>query len=62
VDNIAFNFCLQPNNGICIKEWKGEANDTALSELQNFLRELVETSEDGNLASGLQPMLQALAM
>ena len=62
VDNIAFNFCLQPNNGICIKEWKGEANDTALPDLQNFLRELVEKSEDGDLASGLQPMLQALAM
>ena len=38
VDNVAENFCQQPDNGIFIKSWFDDMNDTALSELAPLLK------------------------
>ena len=40
VDNLAENFALQPDNGIFIKTWLNDQNDTALSELSPLLKEI----------------------
>ncbi len=37
VDNLAENFQYQPENGILIKSWTGEPQDTALMELGPLL-------------------------
>eukprot|EP00826_Nyctotherus_ovalis_P064789 TRINITY_DN9511_c0_g1_i2.p2 TRINITY_DN9511_c0_g1~~TRINITY_DN9511_c0_g1_i2.p2 ORF type:complete len:100 (-),score=26.76 TRINITY_DN9511_c0_g1_i2:160-459(-) len=37
VDNLAENFQLQPENGILIKSWLGDPQDTALYELAPVL-------------------------
>ena len=37
VDNVAENFQLQPENGILIKSWYDDQEDTALKELGDFL-------------------------
>ena len=37
VDNLAENFQLQPENGIMIKSWTGEPQDSALAELAPIL-------------------------
>ena len=36
----AYNYNQHPQNGIGIKPWKGDTNDTALSELQTMLEKL----------------------
>ena len=41
VDNVAENFQLQPDNGIFIKSWFDDMNDTALEELAPLLKEIV---------------------
>ncbi len=38
VDNVADNFQLQPENGILIKTWTDDPNDTALQELAPLLK------------------------
>jgi len=38
VDNVPENFQKQPDNGIFIKSWYSDPNDTALSELAPLLR------------------------
>jgi len=38
VDNIAENFARQPDNGIFIKSWFEDPNDTALLELAPLLK------------------------
>lgn len=38
VDNVAENFCLQPDNGIFIKSWFEDPKDTALTELAPLLK------------------------
>jgi TFIIF-interacting CTD phosphatase-like protein len=38
VDNVAENFQLQPDNGIFIKSWYSDPNDTALVELAPLLK------------------------
>jgi CTD small phosphatase-like protein 2 len=38
VDNVAENFTLQPDNGIFIKSWFDDMNDTALLELAPLLK------------------------
>jgi len=38
VDNVAENFCLQPDNGIFIKSWFDDMSDTALLELAPLLK------------------------
>ena len=44
VDNLAENFQLQPENGIMIKTWTGDPQDTALFELTPILtRKNIET-------------------
>ena len=42
VDNIAENFQLQPENGIFIKSWFADENDTALFELAPLLTAIAE--------------------
>lgn len=42
VDNISENFLLQPENGISIKSWYDDEEDTALSELSNLLAQIVK--------------------
>ena len=42
VDNIADNFLLQKDNGIFIKSWFDDMNDTALSELAPLLKQIVK--------------------
>lgn len=42
VDNVAENFQLQPDNGIFIKSWFDDKNDTALSELAPLLKQIVK--------------------
>mmetsp|Transcript_28821 Transcript_28821/g.28531 ORF Transcript_28821/g.28531 Transcript_28821/m.28531 type:complete len:358 (-) Transcript_28821:7-1080(-) len=46
VDNVAENFQLQPDNGIFIKSWFDDKNDTALQELAPLLKEIVEKECD----------------
>ena len=41
VDNITENFLLQPDNGISIKSWYDDPNDTCLEPIGNFLEQLV---------------------
>ena len=43
VDNIAGNFYRQKDNGICIRSWYGDNNDTALVYLEKMMIELHET-------------------
>jgi len=38
VDNVAENFCKQPDNGIFIKSWFDDMSDTALLELAPLLK------------------------
>ena len=38
VDNLAENFKLQPDNGIFIKAWYDDPEDTALLELSPLLK------------------------
>jgi len=40
VDNLAENFQLQPENGILIKSWTNDINDTALPELAGILKRI----------------------
>lgn len=42
VDNITENFLLQPENGISIKSWFDDPDDTALDDLAPLLRQIVE--------------------
>ena len=44
VDNVAENFSLQPDNGIFIKSWFDDMNDTALLELAPLLKQIVQKS------------------
>ena len=41
VDNITENFLLQPENGISIKSWYDDPNDTCLEPIGNFLEQMV---------------------
>lgn len=43
VDNIEDNFQAQKDNGICIREWRGDdPQDRALQELSELLQNMVE--------------------
>lgn len=42
VDNIAENFQLQPNNGIFIKTWISDSQDTCLFDLAPLLLKIVK--------------------
>ena len=42
VDNVAENFSRQPDNGIFIKSWFDDMNDTALLELAPLLKQIVQ--------------------
>ena len=42
IDNIAENFQLQTDNGIFIKSWYDDKDDTALMELFPLLKEIVD--------------------
>ena len=42
MDNITENFLLQPDNGISIKSWFDDPDDTALADLAPLLQSIVE--------------------
>lgn len=42
IDNVAMNFQMQPQNGICIKAWLGSKADNELLLLIPFLKDIVE--------------------
>lgn len=42
VDNITENFLLQPDNGVTIKSWFDDPDDTALADMTPLLRQIVE--------------------
>ena len=42
VDNVAENFSKQPDNGIFIKTWHNDMEDTSLFDLIPLLKQLVE--------------------
>lgn len=42
VDNVWDNFKFQQKNGIYIKTWEGDPEDTCLNDLQPLLKELVK--------------------
>jgi CTD small phosphatase-like protein 2 len=46
VDNIAENFQMQPNNGILIKTWISDPEDSCLITLSTLLKNLVESNLD----------------
>ena len=46
VDNVAENFQLQPDNGIFIKSWFDDADDTALVELLPLIKGIVDCDVD----------------
>jgi CTD small phosphatase-like protein 2 len=41
IDNVWENFQLQPDNAIFIKTWKGDLQDTSLTDLIPLLKQLV---------------------
>ena len=42
IDNLRENFKMQPNNGIFIKTWTSDINDTQFRDLKKVLKEIVE--------------------
>ena len=42
IDNLSDNFKLQPNNGLSIKTWLDDMNDTQLIDIGDFLKNLIE--------------------
>ena len=40
IDNVSDNFCLQPDNGIFIKTWYDDMNDSSLYDLMPLLRQI----------------------
>lgn len=46
VDNFPENFCLQKENGICIKSWVGDTTDDALINLEAVMMQLVRSNCD----------------
>ena len=46
VDNNAENFQLQPDNGVYIKSWYDDPNDTALLQLSPLLIDIVKKGYD----------------
>ena len=42
IDNLRENFKMQPNNGIFIKTWTSDVNDTQLRDLKKILKAIVE--------------------
>lgn len=46
VDNLAENFLLQRNNGICIRSWYGDLSDKALVSLERVLLKMTNENVD----------------
>lgn len=46
IDNVAENFAKQPDNGIFIKTWYNDMDDTSLTDLIPLLKKLVEDKVD----------------
>ena len=44
IDNLAKNYKLQKDNGLQIKSWKGDINDTFLKDLVPVLKKIVENN------------------
>ena len=52
VDNVAFNFQRQPQNGIEIRSWYEDTTDTALQELTPILKNITKHAS-GDLRQAL---------
>jgi len=46
IDNIPENFILQPDNGLAIKTWQNDINDTQLDDLSKILREIYQSKPE----------------
>lgn len=64
IDNVAENFQLQPGNGILIKSWYDDAEDTALKELIPILVQIANSAMDVRVALGIfrQQMLEQMSL
>lgn len=64
IDNVAENFQMQPGNGILIRSWYDDADDTALQELVPILVQIANSSMDVRVALGIfrQQMLEQLSL
>ena len=58
VDNLAQNFSRQPENGIHIRSWFDDPEDTALFELGPILKAIVEEGYD-DVGQGLKDKISA---
>ena len=41
IDNLKDNFKLNPNNGLFIKTWTSDVNDSQFSDLEKILKDIV---------------------
>ena len=41
IDNLKDNFKLNPNNGLFVKTWTSDVNDTQFSDLEKILKDIV---------------------
>ena len=46
MDNFPENFCLQKDNGICIKTWVGDTTDEALVNLEAVMLQVAKSNCD----------------
>ena len=56
IDNVAENYRLQKENGINIKNFEGEEDDTELIDLINDLKNIVENNVD-DIRKGLPEII-----
>ena len=55
IDNFKENFKMQPNNGIFIKTWTSDVNDTQFNDLLKILKDIVICN-----VSDVRPMIQKM--
>lgn len=60
IDNIADNFSRQPENGIVIRSWRGEAQDEALKHLSILLRGRTHLITPELVIRGVEDVREAL--
>ena len=46
IDNLKENFLLQPDNGLYIKSWTNDLNDTQFIDLLNILKIIAKNNVD----------------
>ena len=55
IDNLKENFKMQPNNGLFIKTWTNDVNDTQLKDLLKILKDIVINNVDD-----VRPIIQKI--